>query len=96
MAKEYSKHVYKSKIWEALRIIVIEREHGLCQMCGDPGNEVDHIIEITPMNVNDVSIIYNVDNLQLLCHTCHTKKTKNSLSTENGLMFDENGDLISR
>jgi predicted kinase len=48
-------------------------------MCGqiiiDPLDcELDHIIELTPENVQDVMISLNPDNVQILCHKCHDKK----------------------
>jgi hypothetical protein len=45
---------------------VIERDKGLCRLCGAVGTEIDHI--------NGDSD--NLDNLQLLCHDCHSEKTE--------------------
>ena len=50
-------------------------DRGICQICGKPGNEVDHIIELTPDNIYDEMIALNLDNLRTLCHRCHTRKT---------------------
>jgi len=47
------------------REIVLERDNGLCQSCGEPGNQVDHI----EGNSDDPS------NLQVLCEPCHRLKT---------------------
>jgi 5-methylcytosine-specific restriction endonuclease McrA len=52
-----------------VRAKVISRDNGLCQQCGNPGNEIDHI--------NGHSS--NLKNLQLLCRDCHIKKTKSHL-----------------
>ncbi|QTE28558.1 HNH endonuclease [Pengzhenrongella sicca] len=52
----------------ARRAEVIERDGGLCQECGRPGTEVDHVgpgRELTE--------------LQLLCRDCHAKKTNPNL-----------------
>ena len=75
MAKEWAKQFYNSKAWRDVRELRIGMDRGICQMCGRPGNEVDHIIELTPDNVYDEKIALNLDNLQTLCHQCHTRKT---------------------
>lgn len=51
------------------------RDQGICQHCGQPGSEVDHIN-------NTRSATYNQDhNLQLLCKPCHNKKTQQEAKT---------------
>ena len=76
MAKEFAKAFYNSRAWQDVRQLRIGMDKGLCCKCGRPGNEVDHIIELTPDNIYDEMIALNLDNLQTLCHTCHTRKTK--------------------
>ena len=76
MAKEFAKQFYNSKAWRDVRELRIGMDRGICRMCGKPGNEVDHIIELTPENIYDEMIALNLDNLQTLCHQCHTRKTK--------------------
>lgn len=76
MAKEWAKSFYNSKDWKDVRELRILMDKGLCQACGKPGNEVDHIIELTPENINDEMIALNLDNLQTLCHKCHRIKTR--------------------
>ena len=76
MAKEWAKAFYNSKEWQEVRELRIGKDHGLCKICGKPGNEVDHIIELTPENINDEKIALNLDNLQTLCHRCHRIKTR--------------------
>jgi 5-methylcytosine-specific restriction endonuclease McrA len=57
--------------------------------------EVHHIIELTPENINDPSIALNLDNLMCLCHNCHTRETKGSTGDAGeGYVFDENGQLV--
>lgn len=51
------------------RRAVIGRDKGLCQKCGQPGTDIDHI--------NGSS--NELENLQLLCKTCHNEKTKSRL-----------------
>lgn len=95
MAREFAQAFYNSAAWHKVRKLVINRDHGLCQKCGKPGYIVDHIIELTPENINDPEISLNLDNLQYLCLSCHTTKTFSKYkATRKGLDFDENGDLI--
>jgi 5-methylcytosine-specific restriction endonuclease McrA len=75
MAKEFAKQFYNSKAWREVRELRIGMDRGICQICGKPGNEVDHIIELTPDNIYDEMIALNLDNLRTLCHRCHTRKT---------------------
>lgn len=49
----------------AVKESVRERDAGVCQQCGRPGTEIDHI---------DGSL-GELDNLQLLCGECHRAKT---------------------
>lgn len=52
------------------------REHPVCVMCGRLATEVDHIIPFK----GDKAKIFDLDNLQPLCHECHSRKT----AKENG------------
>jgi 5-methylcytosine-specific restriction endonuclease McrA len=52
-----------------LRDKVIERDHGECVICGENGEEIDHI------NGPDNCL----ENLQLLCSDCHRDKTLESI-----------------
>lgn len=53
------------RLSDDVRARVIERAGGLCEMCGRPGEEIDHI----DGSSNDEG------NLQLLCNRCHVEKT---------------------
>ena len=49
-----------------------------CELCGrfiTGKSIVDHKIEITPFNKDNIDITLNRDNLQLLCIECHNTKT---------------------
>jgi 5-methylcytosine-specific restriction endonuclease McrA len=101
MAKEWAMPLYKSTAWKALRLRALMRDGYTCRMCGARATEVDHIRELTPENIRDVSISLNLDNLQSLCHDCHTRKTKEdkgliSFDCDVDYYFDENGELIKR
>ncbi len=90
MAKEYAKSFYKSRPWRCLREYIYVSRHGICELCGMPGDEVHHIIPITPSNINDINITLNEKNLILLCRKCHRKQHKE----KERYTFNENGDVI--
>jgi 5-methylcytosine-specific restriction enzyme A len=95
MAKPYAKKFYNSKRWKDCRDSYISKVYGLCEHCGNPGYILDHIIEITPENIDNPNITLNHDNLQYLCTPCHNKKTFGKHEPiRNGLIFDDNGMLI--
>lgn len=54
---------------KSVRLQVFIRDDGVCQACGKPGTEVDHIRGSSG----------ELENLQLLCRACHIKKTKASM-----------------
>ena len=103
MAREFAKDFYDSKEWrgtkknnykDGVRQIVIDEANGICQQCGEPGEEVHHKIWLTHENINDVNITLGLDNLILLCKDCHRNIHRPKVTTREGLRFDENGDLI--
>lgn len=76
--------------WDKLRLVVIERDHGLCQPCRRGGrvavgNEVDHVVPKaeakrkgwTQQQMDDLS------NLQFICTSCHKTKT----AADNGKVY---------
>lgn len=102
MAKDYAKKFYKSKAWQRCRASFIAKREtidgGLCEHCKNKrGYIVDHIVEISPDNIDDVDIILNHDNLQYLCLECHNTKTfgKHKNTREN-LFFDEEGNIFKK
>lgn len=56
--------------WDKVRSLALHRDHGVCVMCGQPANEVDHIREVA-----DGGALYDLNNLQTLCHACHLRKS---------------------
>lgn len=74
---------YRSREWYTLmQVIKSERtnERGelICEHCGMPIVKAydcigHHVIELTEMNVDDVTISLNPDNIMLLHHRCHNK-----------------------
>lgn len=67
MAGGYSaraRHVSSS-----VRAAVLKRDGGVCQSCGQPGTDIDHISGDSD----------DMQNLQLLCKSCHNKKTEQQI-----------------
>ena len=54
--------------WRKLREIVIRRDGGACQACGQEGKHVDHIVPRRLGGTDELS------NLQLLCVQCNLRK----------------------
>lgn len=54
----------------------MNRQHHLCENClrkgiYKPADIVHHLIELTPMNINNPEITLNPNNLEALCRDCH-------------------------
>ena len=74
--KEWAASFYSGREWKHLREEVQRRDHRLCVDCLKkglivPAEEVHHIEELTPENINDESVALNPDNLVCLCRECH-------------------------
>lgn len=70
--------VYRDKRFKIARILVIQRDDGLCQRClkrgiKRSGTEVHHIVWITDTNCHDLYILFDIRNLELLCEDCHNE-----------------------
>lgn len=100
MARDFAIKFYNSKEWKKCREAYKKKVNGLCERWLKegkyvPGDEVHHKIYLTPENINNPEITLNWDNLELLCASCHSKEhNKKQGATQEGLIFDENGDLI--
>ena len=99
MAKNFSNKFYHSKKWKNIRAFVLQRDFYMCQICKMPNsNTVHHIKELTPINIDDVSISVNPDNLITLCNRCHNlihDKYKHSEDRKR-YTFDAEGNVIPR
>ena len=70
--KEWAEKFYKGKLWKKCRTAFIKHrkdiDGGLCQKCGEKlGFIVHHIIELTPININNPEITLSWSNLQYVC-----------------------------
>ncbi len=66
---------YKTQTWQRTRLVIIERDKGLCQECKrrgifTRGNIVHHKIEAR----EDITKFYDEDNLECICYSCHNKE----------------------
>jgi len=80
--------VYHDPRFKAARVVVITRDMGLCQEClrhgiKRKGAEVHHIIWITDANCRDVYILFDPENMELLCKDCHNKIHNRTSGLEN-------------
>ena len=94
--KEFAKDFYLSSAWRKMRAYIIKRDMGLCVRCGRPGEIVHHKEHLTPQNIGDPDITLSADNLETLCRDCHAIEHMGEPPTADGLMFDEQGNLIER
>jgi len=96
MAQKFAMAFYKSKVWRQQRRFALERDHYSCADCGGRAEEVHHIIELTPENIQDRTISLNPDNLMSLCHDCHTRRTHKDGDVDDAMKFDEQGYVVRR
>lgn len=69
-SKQYQ--FYKTRTWSVLRQQVLDRDHYVCQYCGQPNSKtVDHIVPIE----YDGQLKDRLDNLATICRKCHRLKT---------------------
>lgn len=99
MGKEYyskaRKAFYHSKAWQKTREAYRASRFGICERCGGAGVQVHHKTYLTDANLADPKVALCWDNLELLCDECHAKEHHaGKYQTDEGLMFDENGDLV--
>lgn len=74
--RDFARTFYRSQAWRDVREFCIHRDAYLCQDClakgkYTPAEEVHHIIELTPENIQSPSVALNPDNLVSLCRECH-------------------------
>ena len=105
MAAPFAKKLYASKAWKQCRDAYKAYKHGICERCGQPGEEVHHKTYLTPANINDPEIVFGWHNLELLCRSCHIEEHEKRKNLKRGrpareadirIMFDEQGNPIPR
>ncbi|MBD3950030.1 HNH endonuclease [Tuanshanicoccus lijuaniae] len=85
---------YWSKEWRKLREYIMKKYNYICQSCGKPAKIVHHIVWINDNNIDDVSVTLNEENLTALCQECHNQIHTSKGSVQEGLMFNNDGDLV--
>lgn len=107
MAKPFAEKLYNSEAWHKVRELAMIRDKGLCQCegCCRPAEEVHHIVELTPENVDDPEVALNLDNLISVCKDCHfrihrekilksfRRRARKKILDRNGCYFDGAGML---
>ena len=56
-----------------------EIQHTLCEICGDPSDEIDHRLAIEVARALGLAAMlraFTLDNLRWLCRDCHRRKTR--------------------
>lgn len=96
LAKKFSKKIYNSAKWKKIRNYILTRDFYMCQICGEPNcDTVHHIIELTPININDMNITLNPDNLITVCKQCHDEiHSRNHRQEKSRYTFDVDGNII--
>ena len=102
----FAKPFYKSRAWQKVRALVLDRSHGLCERCMErdkltPADVVHHITPLSPENMGDPSITLDPANLMALCHDCHTEVHQqlgvgamNGSREEPRVRFDSEGNVM--
>lgn len=93
---EKIKKWYKSREWRHVREYIKLKYRGICNDCGERGQEVHHIVPLTLDNFDDSNIRIGEDNLVLLCRSCHMTKRSDNNFVRGDLMIDSNGNLVPR
>lgn len=94
IAKEFSRRFYNSSAWVNTSKAYKNHKFGICEKCGGVGEEVHHIIPLSPNNINDPLISLSWDNLMLLCRSCHELIEEKAKPTIDGIVFTEDGQVV--
>jgi 5-methylcytosine-specific restriction endonuclease McrA len=66
----HSSKLLHTRTWQRVRLRVLARDAHTCAYCGEPANEVDHVV---PISV-DQNQAYDMDNLVACCRRCNNLK----------------------
>jgi 5-methylcytosine-specific restriction endonuclease McrA len=94
MARNFAIRFYSSKAWRQARALALRRDMFTCRDCGGRANEVHHIVELQPENINDPAIALGLDNLTSLCTACHSARTAGACDLGDGYAFDADGQVV--
>lgn len=83
--------------WRKLSKTYKEIQNNKCERCGDIHSKdkiTHHKIHIDSSNINNTSVLLNMDNLELLCRDCHNKE---HFAKDKSIdyAFDDEGQLVS-
>lgn len=78
-APEAQMKFYGSRAWKKCRAEYKKKVGGLCERClakgrVEAGYIVHHKQYVNPDNIQDPSVLFNFDNLELLCMNCHNEE----------------------
>lgn len=96
MSKDYAKAFYTSKEWIKCRIGYMLSQNYICERCGGTAKICHHKVYITPANIDNPNITLNWKNLESLCQDCHNEEHQKAPITQEGLSFDEEGNIIQK
>lgn len=96
MAQSWARAFYMSKLWQQQRRHALHRDMYSCRDCGGAAEEVHHIVELTPANIEDYSVALGMDNLICLCFDCHQKRHSSDGALPDGFVFDEQGNACPK
>lgn len=104
MPQPWAKSFYRSKAWRTTRDYIVKRDNHLCQCykllggepCGEPAEEVHHIEELTPYNIDNLRIALGEDNLISLSFAHHHQIHNGSDDCGDEFEFDDSGMLVRR
>jgi thymidine kinase len=94
MARDFAKQFYRSKAWRQARALALRRDMFTCRDCGGRANEVHHIVELQPDNIDNPAIALGLDNLMSLCTACHSARTAGACDLGEGYAFDADGQVV--
>lgn len=88
--KDYARSFYKGKAWREVSALYMSSKAYICERCGAVATICHHKKYITPQNINDPAITFNMDNLEALCQECHNLEhmLKKPLA-----VFNDQGDI---
>lgn len=94
MARAFAEGFYHSKRWIKCRNGFMQSKNYICERCGNIATICHHIEHLSESNIDDPSVALSWDNLQSLCLDCHNRIHGKSEITQQGLKFDQGGNLI--